>query len=96
MSNLDSRAYKTDFTTDASGNLTGGNPQCIAVAQKAGGQGAVNMLANAGCFRENGTIDLFSPSNVGTVIATPDVASSNPVIGSGGSRHMQLRARFTW
>lgn len=151
--------YVNDFTTDASGNVTGGNPQCIAAAQKAGGQGAVNMLANDGCYMENGTIltapafgsfgnsgrnsfrgptfknwdfslskmwtfherfglqvrgeffnvlnhpnfdvftmnnDLFSPSNVGTVIATPDVAASNPVIGSGGSRHIQLGARFTW
>jgi len=27
---------------------------------------------------------------------TPDVASSNPVIGSGGSRHIQLGAKFIW
>jgi Carboxypeptidase regulatory-like domain/TonB dependent receptor len=40
--------------------------------------------------------DLFSNSNVGTVVATPDVASSNPVIGSGGSRHIQIGAKFTW
>ena len=40
--------------------------------------------------------DLFSNSTVGTVVATPDVAASNPVIGSGGSRHIQLGARFTW
>jgi hypothetical protein len=147
------------FTVDGSGNVIGGNPQCIGAAQKAGGQGAVNMLANDGCYIENGTVltapafgsfgnsgrnifrgpdftnwdfsvsklwslndrlklqlrgevfdilnhpnfdvftmnnDLFSPSNVGTVIATPDVASSNPVIGSGGSRHIQLGAKFTW
>jgi hypothetical protein len=151
--------YVNDFTTDGMGNVTGGNPDCIAAAQKAGGQGAVNMLANDGCYMENGTIltapafgsfgnsgrnsfrgptfknwdfsvskvwtlhdrlqfqlrteffnvlnhpnfdvftlnnDLFSPSNVGTVIATPDVAASNPVIGSGGSRHIQLGAKFTW
>jgi carboxypeptidase family protein/TonB-dependent receptor-like protein len=151
--------YVNDFTTDASGNVNGGNPDCIAAAQKAGGQGAVNMLPNDGCYMENGTIltapafggfgnngrnsfrgptfknwdfsvskvwtlhdrlqfqlrteffnvlnhpnfdvftmnnDLFSPSNVGTVVATPDVAASNPVIGSGGSRHIQLGAKFTW
>jgi hypothetical protein len=40
--------------------------------------------------------DLFSPSNVGTVISTPDVASSNPVLGSGGSRHIQIGAKFIW
>jgi hypothetical protein len=34
---------------------------------------------------------------VGTVVFTPDVASSNPVIGSGGSRHIQLgRRRRRW
>jgi carboxypeptidase family protein/TonB-dependent receptor-like protein len=27
---------------------------------------------------------------------TPDVFSSNPVIGSGGSRHIQLGAKFIW
>jgi Carboxypeptidase regulatory-like domain/TonB dependent receptor len=148
-----------DFTTDGSGNVNGGNAQCIAAAQSAGGVNAVNMLANTGCYMENGTIltapafgtfgnsgrntfrgptfknwdfslsklwklndrlgfqlraevfnllnhpnfdvftmnnDLFSNSTVGTVVATPDVASSNPVIGSGGSRHIQIGAKFTW
>ena len=40
--------------------------------------------------------DLSSPSSVGLVIFTPDVASSNPVIGSGGSRHIQLGAKIIW
>lgn len=40
--------------------------------------------------------DLSVPSNVGLVIATPDVAASNPVIGSGGSRHIQLGAKIIW
>jgi hypothetical protein len=147
------------FTVNGFGNVIGGNSQCIQAARKAGGLGAVNMLANDGCYIQNGTVltapafgsfgnsgrnsfrgptfmnwdfsvsklwslndrlklqlrgevfdilnhpnfdvftmnnDLFSPSNAGTVIATPDVASSNPVIGSGGSRHIQLGARFTW
>jgi len=151
--------YVNDFTVDGMGNVNGGNPDCIAAAQKAGGQGAVNMLPNDGCYMENGTIltapafggfgnsgrnsfrgptfknwdfsvskvwrlhdrlqfqlraeffnllnhpnfdvftlnnDLFSPGNVGTVVTTPDVAASNPVIGSGGSRHIQLGAKFTW
>jgi hypothetical protein len=148
------------FTVDGSGNVIGGNAQCIGAAQKAGGQGAVNMQANDGCYIQNGTVltapafgsfgnsgrnsfrgprfmnwdfsvskvwsfgerfklqlrgevfdilnhpnfdgiitfnnDLFSPSTVGTVVATPDVAASNPVLGSGGSRHIQLGAKFTW
>ncbi len=40
--------------------------------------------------------DLVDPSSVGTVRFTPDVAASNPVIGSGGSRHIQLGAKFIW
>lgn len=147
------------FPTDSNGNVIGGNSQCIQAAQQAGGAGAVNMLANTGCYIENGTVltapafgsfgnagrnifrgpafknwdfsisklwnmnerlkfqvrgevfnilnhpnydvftmnnDLFSPSNVGTVISTPDVASSNPVLGSGGSRHIQIGAKFIW
>jgi hypothetical protein len=40
--------------------------------------------------------DLSSPSTVGLVVFTPDVAASNPVIGSGGSRHIQLGAKIIW
>ena len=40
--------------------------------------------------------DLSSPSSVGLVVFTPDVAASNPVIGSGGSRHIQLGAKIIW
>jgi hypothetical protein len=40
--------------------------------------------------------DLSSPSTVGLVTFTPDVAASNPVIGSGGSRHIQLGAKIIW
>jgi hypothetical protein len=40
--------------------------------------------------------DLSVPSAVGTVIFTPDVAASNPVIGSGGSRHIQVAAKVIW
>jgi len=40
--------------------------------------------------------DLSAPDTVGTVIFTPDVAASNPVIGSGGSRHIQLAAKIIW
>lgn len=40
--------------------------------------------------------DLSSPSSLGLAAATPDVQASNPVIGSGGSRHIQLGAKFIW
>jgi len=40
--------------------------------------------------------DLSSPNSVGTVVYTPDIAAANPVIGSGGSRHIQLGAKFLW
>ncbi|MGH9495724.1 MAG: hypothetical protein ACRD3B_12050, partial [Candidatus Sulfotelmatobacter sp.] len=40
--------------------------------------------------------DLSSPTDLATVSYTPDVRASNPVIGSGGSRHIQLGAKFTW
>lgn len=41
---------------------------------------------------------VFDPTanDVGLVTATPDVNASNPVIGSGGSRHIQLGAKIIW
>ena len=36
----------------------------------------------------------LSGSNLGLARATPDVWASNPVIGSGGSRHIQLGLKF--
>ena len=50
--------------------------------------------ANFDVFTMN--TDLSVPSSVGTVVFTPDVAASNPVIGSGGSRHIQLAAKIIW
>ena len=40
--------------------------------------------------------DLSSPLNLGLARFTPDVAASNPVIGSGGSRHIQVGAKLIW
>jgi hypothetical protein len=35
------------------------------------------------------------PSSAGTTIFTPDLGSaSNPVLGTGGSRHIQLGAKI--
>ncbi len=33
---------------------------------------------------------------LGVVKATPDVGVANPVVGSGGSRHIQLGAKLIW
>jgi hypothetical protein len=40
--------------------------------------------------------DLSSPFDVGLARFTPDVGNSNPVIGSGGSRHIQLGFKVIW
>jgi len=40
--------------------------------------------------------DLGDPLSVGTVVYTPDIGAANPVIGSGGSRHIQLGAKILW
>jgi hypothetical protein len=34
--------------------------------------------------------------HMGELRDTPDIAASNPVVGSGGSRHIQLGAKFIW
>jgi hypothetical protein len=40
--------------------------------------------------------DLADNSSLGLANATPDVQTANPVVGSGGSRHIQLGAKFIW
>ena len=40
--------------------------------------------------------DLSSPDSLGRAPATPDVQVANPVIGSGGSRHIQLGVKIIW
>jgi Carboxypeptidase regulatory-like domain len=40
--------------------------------------------------------DLSSPDSLGRASATPDVEAANPVIGSGGSRHIQIGAKIIW
>jgi Carboxypeptidase regulatory-like domain/TonB dependent receptor-like, beta-barrel len=41
--------------------------------------------------------DLSVPGSVGTAIFTPDLGvASNPVLGTGGSRHIQLGAKIIW
>ncbi len=40
--------------------------------------------------------DMGDGSTLGRVVATPDVGVANPVIGSGGSRHIQLGLKLLW
>src|SRR5581483_9716019 len=41
--------------------------------------------------------DVSDPTSVGTPAFTPDLGSaSNPVLGTGGSRHIQLGAKVIW
>jgi hypothetical protein len=40
--------------------------------------------------------DLTSPDSLGLAGATPDVQAANPVVGSGGSRHIQLGLKLIW
>jgi hypothetical protein len=40
--------------------------------------------------------DLSTPSGLGLATTTPDVAAANPVVGSGGPRHIQLGAKIIW
>ncbi len=45
----------------------------------------------------NGSVSTdLSGSTLGLAKATPDVQASNPVIGSGGSRHIQLGLKVLW
>ena len=39
---------------------------------------------------------VFGINDLGVAKATPDVGASNPVVGSGGSRHIQLGVKFIW
>lgn len=40
--------------------------------------------------------DVSDTSSLGLARYTPDVYASNPVVGSGGSRHIQLGAKLRW
>lgn len=39
---------------------------------------------------------VFGINDLGVVNSTPDAGVANPVIGSGGSRHIQLGAKLVW
>ncbi len=40
--------------------------------------------------------DVSDTSSLGSASYTPDVYASNPVVGSGGSRHIQIGAKLSW
>ena len=46
---------------------------------------------SVGSIRKN-----LGGSRLGVARGTPDVWASNPVIGSGGSRHIQLGLKLVW
>jgi len=60
-------------------------------------RGEMFNVANHANFA-NGSVggDLTSPDSFGLAGATPDVQKANPVIGSGGSRHIQLGVKLIW
>jgi hypothetical protein len=41
-------------------------------------------------------VTLRQNTTLGLVQFTPDIFASNPVIGSGGSRHIQVGAKIIW
>jgi hypothetical protein len=57
-------------------------------------RGEVFNILNHATFASLNT-DL-SGSDTGLATLTPDVAASNPVVGSGGSRHIQLGVKVLW
>ena len=39
---------------------------------------------------------VYGTNDLAVAHTTPDVGASNPVVGSGGSRHIQLGAKLIW
>jgi hypothetical protein len=60
-------------------------------------RGEMFNIANHANFA-SGSIgsELGSPESLGRAGATPDVQAANPVVGSGGSRHIQLGVKLIW
>jgi hypothetical protein len=52
-----------------------------------------NILNQANFSSPTGSL---ASSNLGRLRNTPDISAANPVVGSGGSRHIQLGAKFIW
>jgi hypothetical protein len=54
-----------------------------------------NVLNHPNFYASSATSDVAS-GTVGQLVFTPDVYQANPVVGSGGSRHIQFGAKFIW
>jgi hypothetical protein len=57
---------------------------------------AFNLLNHPNFSPSSISGELGRSSTVGVVNYTPDVEASNPVVGSGGSRHMQFGLKLLW
>ena len=55
-----------------------------------------NVVNHPNFDRNSILTDMTERTGLGHVRATPDVGVDNPVIGSGGSRHIQLGLKFIW
>jgi hypothetical protein len=79
----------------ASANSRGVYRQLSQPSQRRGEFFNILNHPNFGVFSMNR--DLSVPSSVGTAVFTPDLGlASNPVLGTGGSRHIQLGDKFIW
>jgi hypothetical protein len=54
-----------------------------------------NVLNHPNFYQSSATSRVAS-GTVGTLVFTPDVFQANPVVGSGGSRHVQLGLKIIW
>ena len=54
-----------------------------------------NILNHPNFYPSSATSRVAS-GTVGTLVFTPDVYQANPVVGSGGSRHIQLGLKLIW
>jgi len=54
-----------------------------------------NVLNHPNFFPSSAT-SRIAGGTVGQLVFTPDVYQANPVVGSGGSRHIQLGMKVIW
>ena len=59
-------------------------------------RGEIFNLLNHPNFAAGSVSGDLSGSHLGEAAATPDVQAANPVVGSGGSRHIQLGLKLLW
>lgn len=59
-------------------------------------RGEVFNVLNHPNFYASSTTSKIASGTVGTLVFTPDVYQANPVVGSGGSRHIQLGLKVIW